>query len=357
MTDTEKNEILLALRSQLTGDLSKDMVFLEAKANEYAASGDNDVVHAISEMAVNLLSDKDKQFMKQKLYIGERRLDAVYGEAASLMRQHLYDKALVLTGMLYDKIRKEFAETPDKRFYSFRNLLESNLYYTMYHPTKHLERAPFDFVRFLSAHAFNLIEVRRPQEAIAVLEEAIRFNPVCPDPRFELAEAYKVLAMPEKLLEVIKETLPISVTPYALSRCYANMGYYCVEKKDYENAVCFYFESLLYADHPAIPGELKHVSLLMGKKIAPPKREEVLKAFADYEIPNGPDQNVLGVATALANLSVEKHEWEPAAFYLRVLFDLTHDDETKALLERVEAELAKEKEAAAAPSEDESQKG
>jgi len=177
MTDTEKNEILLALRSQLTGDLSKDMVFLEAKANEYAASGDNDVVHAISEMAVDLLSDKDKQFMKQKLYIGERRLDAVYGEAASLMRQHLYDKALVLTGMLYDKIRKEFAETPDKRFYSFRNLLESNLYYTMYHPTKHLERAPFDFVRFLSAHAFNLIEVRRPQEAIAVLEEAIRFTP------------------------------------------------------------------------------------------------------------------------------------------------------------------------------------
>ncbi len=346
MTEMEINDVLLSLRSQLTGDLHKDMLFLQEQANEYTAKDEKALVHAISEMAVDLLPEGHKKFMKDTIYIGERRLDAVYGEAAALMRQHLYDKSLVLTRQLYNKIMECFTETNDKRFFSFRNLLESNLYYVMYHPTKHLEKTPFDFVRYLTAHAYNLIELRRPKEAIPVLEEAIRFNPVNPDPRFELAEAYKLLVEPEMLLAVIRETLPICATPYALSRCYANMGYYCVEKKDYENAVCFYYESLIYANHPAIPGELKHVSMLMGKKIAPPKREEVLKAFADYELPNGADANVLGVATALANQAVEKHDWEPATFYLRVLADLTHDEETRALLKRCEEQLDKEKTAA-----------
>lgn len=346
MTELEKNDILQSLRSQLTGELHKDMVFLEAQANEYAAKGENALVHAISEMAVELLPDQHRKFMKQTLYIGERRLDAVYGEAAALMRQNQCEKSLVLTKQLYDKILECFTETSEKRFYSFRNLLESNLYYVMYHPTKHLEKTPFDFVRFLMAHAYNLIELRRPKEAIPVLEEAIRFNPVNPDPRFELAEAYKVLGEPEMLLAVIRETLPICATPYALSRCYANLGFYCVEKKDYENAVCFYYESLIYANHPAVPAELKHVSMLMGKKIAPPTREEVLKAFAAYELPNGADANVLGVATALANQAVEKHEWEPATFYLRVIADLTNDEETRALLKRCEEQLEKEKTAA-----------
>jgi tetratricopeptide (TPR) repeat protein len=183
--------------------------------------------------------------------------------------------------------------------------------------------------------------MRRPDEAVPVLEAAIRFNPVNPDPRFELAEAYKVMGQDEKLLTVIKETLPICATPYAISRCYANLGYYCVEVKDYENAVRFYFESLIYADHPAVPAELKHVAMLMGKKITPPTREEVLSAFAAYEIPNGPSQEVVGTATALANQAVEKHEWEEATFYLRVLSDLTHDPETKALLTKCQEQLKK----------------
>ncbi len=352
MNEQEKMSILQSLRAQLTGNLHADLQFLEAEAAKYAANEETKAVVAdIVAMAEDLLPQEHKDFMQKTIYIGNRRLDQVYAEAARLITNHQSDKSLVLTTQLYQKIQEAFPETTERRFFSFRNLLEVNLYYQMYHPTKHLEKTPFDFVKFISAHAYNLIELHRAEEAIPVLEEAIRYNPVNPEPRFELAEACKVLSRPDLLLAVIKETIPICATPYALARCYSNMGYYCVEQKDYENAVCFYFESLIYADHPAIPAELQHVSRLMGKKIAPPKRVEVLAAFEKYGIPNGADPNVLGVARALANQAVEKHEWEPAAFYLRVIADLTNDEEARTLQKHCEDQLKKEQTADAGTAE------
>ena len=328
----DKNAILEALKAQITGDLVKDLVFLEAKATEYSKQENGEeIATAIAEYALTLMPKEHMDFMKQKIYIGERRLDAVYAEAVTLMQNRQYDKAAVLTGQLYDKIRTEFVETTDARMFSFRNLLESNLYYMMYHPTKRLDKAPFDFVKFLMAHAFNLVELRRPSEAIPVLEEAIRFNPVCPDPRFELAEIYKLMREHDKLLAVIRETLEVAASPHAIARCYANLGYYCVDVQEYEKAVCFYFESLIYSHTPEIRLELGHVSQMMGKKIQPPKREEVLQAFAALEIPNGPNQNVLSVAAALGEQAMQKEEWENACFYLRVFADLTNDEGAKKL--------------------------
>ncbi len=343
MTKEEIQEQIDALRAQLSGDLSKDILFLNQEAQRYAADRSKaGLVRAISELAVELFPEADKQFMKKTLYVGERRLDAIFAEASVLMQQKHYDKALVLTGQIYDKIKECFGETIEKRYFSFRNPFESNLYYSMYHPSKTLERAPFDFPKFLMAHAYNLIEERKLKEAIPVLEEAIRYNPVNPDPRFELAEVYKLTHEDEMLLAVIRETLPIAATPYALSRCYANMGYYCVEVRDYPRAICFYFESLIYAEHPGIIGELRHVSSLMGKKIEPPKRQEVLDAFAHYDMPNGADTNVLGIAHTLGEQSVEKNDWQMARFYWQIMADLTNNETYKELLAQAKKELGEE---------------
>lgn len=340
---SEIENIVADLRSQLTGELTKDMMFLQKEAESYAGKENGDeVAAAILELAMSLMPKEHLDFMKNTIYIGEHRMDTIYREAERLMKSHLNAKSLTLTAQLYNKICTEFAETSDKRFFSFRNLLESNLYYLMYHPTKRLEKAPFDFVRFLMAHAYNLVELRRPSEAIPVLEEAIRFNPVSPDPRFELAEVYKLMKQPEQMLAVVRETLPICASPYALSRCYANLGYYCVEKKDYDRALCFYFESLVYADHPAIRAELRHLSKLKGGELVPPTRKEVLQAFADMELPNGADPNVLTVASTLADQALEQKEWKAAAFYLHVFHDLTQDEEAGKLLTKCEEEIKKQ---------------
>ncbi len=340
MTETEKNEILAGVRAALTGDTQKDMLYLQEQVEHYNANPDTQpVAKEILEIAYSLLTPEQDEYLHRTLYIGKRRLDEVYGEAARLMRDGQTAKALTITKQLYEHITREFKETPEMRFFSFRNLFESNLYHILYHPTKKLMKAPFDFSMFIGAYAFNLVEVRRLEEAIPVLQEAIRFNPVSPDVRFELAEVYKLMGDDDKLLETICDTLPICPTPYAIARCYENLGYWCVNRKDYTSAVAFYYESLLFADTPQIAGELKHIEHLTNKPVIPPNRDMINAAFAKYEIYHGPGREVLHTARELAKQAQEGERWEEAVYYLSIVTGLIRDEDAKKALEECRSKL------------------
>ena len=216
-----------------------------------------------------------------------------------------------------------------------RNTLEHQLYLFFYHPSKKLVRAPFDLCAMVMLHGYILLDLGRAEEAVSVLEDAIRYNPLNPDPYFEMAECYKYLKQPEDLLGVTKETLSIATTPVTLSRCYCNLGFYCIEKKDYDSAICFYYESLIYADHPGVQAELHHIHTITQKKIVPPTREEVNKAFEKYGMQPGANKEVVGVAAALAKEAIEKKDLSGSQFYLLVVYSLTNDPEVKELLEKV----------------------
>ena len=105
--------------------------------------------------------------------------------------------------------------------------------------------------------------------------------------------------------------------------------------KDYDSAVCFYYESLIYADHPGVQAELHHIHTITQKKIVPPTREEINKAFEKYGIQPGANKEVVGVAAALAKEAIEKKDLSGSQFYLLVVYSLTNDPEVKELLEKV----------------------
>lgn len=342
MNEQERNELIEAVKAQMNGNVAHDTALLEDEISKLEGQPDSaETANALLELAYGMFSPEERDYLRKKLYIGEKRLDQIYHEASDLMRQGRRADALQMTRALYEHILIEFRETDEIRFFSFRNPLESNLYHLLYHPTKKLMKAPCDFSLFIGAHAYNLIEAGRAQEAIPVLREAIRYNPVSPDPRFELAEVYKLTGDNDALLEAVLETLPLCTSAYAISRCYANLGYWCVNIKDYESAIRFYYESLNFADHPAIPTELKHVEALSGKPLIPPTKEMINAAFAKYQIYHGPGQEVLHVARELAKQAEDAGNWQEAAFYLNVVISLIRDDDAQQRLNQI-VEKAKE---------------
>ena len=134
----------------------------------------------------------------------------------------------------------------------------------------------------------------------------------------------------------------MAVTPIQISRCYCNLGYYCVETKDYDRAVCFYYESLIYADNPFVPAELHHIHTITMKKIVPPTRDEVNEAFAHYNMKSGANSEVVGVITALAKEAIENKDLGMIRFYLHMQHGLTNDPEIKEMMDRYDL-LAKER--------------
>ena len=91
----------------------------------------------------------------------------------------------------------------------------------------------------------------------------------------------------------------------------------------------------IYADHPGVQAELHHIHTITQKKIVPPTREEVNKAFEKYGMQPGANKEVVGVAAALAKEAIEKKDLSGSQFYLLVVYSLTNDPEVKELLEKV----------------------
>ncbi len=287
---------------------------------------------------------EDKRALLNKMmYLDGKRLDTVFAEAQKLAKDKKTEESFRLTEALYTKIRMSYRETESEVYLSFRNTLEHQLYLYFYQPSKKLVRPVFDLSQMVLLHGYNLLEMRRPEEAVKVIGDAIRYNPMNTDAYFEMAECYKVMHDAEQLLAVTKETLEVAVTPVQISRCYCNLGYYCVEVKDYDRAVCFYYESLIYADNPFVTGELHHIHTITQKKIVPPTRDEVNEAFEHYHMKSGANQDVLGVISSLGQEAIENKKLPEIRFYLHLLYGLTNNAEVKEMMDRYDT-IAKERE-------------
>ncbi|MCM1226515.1 MAG: hypothetical protein NC320_03695 [Clostridium sp.] len=336
------NKIIEEIKKGLTGNVQDDIAYLQQQGNKYKDHPKaSEILDVLSNMSFDMLPEENQKQIKEVMFIGEKRIDQIYGEAVDAINSRNIDKA----AELLDKIEKKADETfSGENNFSFRNRLEEHIYTNIYNPTLKYQRTPFDFCQYLSAYGYTLVEKRDLTAAKEKLEKAIKYNPVNVEPRFELAEVYKLTFDFVNLFKCTCETLKICVTPYQIARCYTNLGYYCVEIKDYDSAVAFYYESLVYADNPAVKGELQHIRMLLNRTIEPPTREGVLAAFEKYSVPNGPSQDIINIAYSLGNYCIE-HNAPPqeSIFYMQLVYDLTHDKKVNETVDMLNAQIAAQK--------------
>lgn len=330
-------EILQEIRDGMTGEYGVDMVYLEGQVTKYKGHENAaEIESGIAEMAYEILPDEKKEEMARMMYIDGKRMDVIMNDAIKLIDEGKNEEAFKLTEALYTKIRISYRETEEKMYLSLRNPLEHQLYLYFYQPSKRLERPPFDLSRMIMLHGYSLLEAQRPEEAVSVLEDAIRYNPLNTDAYFEMAECYKVMQQTDDLLGCTKETLSIATSPEEISRCYCNLGFYCAEIEDYESAICFYYEAMIYADNPIVTSELSYIQRKMGKKLTPPTRKLVNDAFEKYGIKPGANDEVVSVVAALGKASVQEGDKTRARIYFRILYGLTNDSEVKRTLDALE---------------------
>ena len=335
------NDIIDEIKKGLTGEARKDSLYLQEQAIKYKDHENaNEIMKILSDMTFDLLPDDKKELLKNAVFIDGKRIDQVFNAADKLVREKKLEGAVKLLKKIEAQADKYFADNDKCNQFSFRNPFDEYLYTNIYKPEKRYERTPFDFCTYLTSLGYLLIELHRPQEALPVLEKAIKYNPVNVETRFELAETYKLLFKPAMLLECVKNTLPIASTPEYIARCYCNLGYYCIETRDYDSAVCFYYESLLYAPNDAVTGELRHIGMRTGKKINPPTRKNVLDAFEKYQIKNGPDQDLVNIAYSLGEYCVEHNSRpEEALFYYGIVYGLTRNEDIKKKIDELNGKI------------------
>ena len=333
------NEIKKSIRKQLTGDFEKDKQFLSDKSEEYMKENNEEGISAVIDLLSEIMPEEYQKSIMRIMYINGKRLDKVYADIIEMLKskQNL-ENAFKLAEELYSKITEGFTESDTTKFVSLRNSFEDNLYQIVFKPEKTLNRTPFDFSRMITAYGYILVEYRELEKAIKVLKKAIEYNPVDCGPKFELAEIYKLQKDKDKIIEITKETLKVASSPAAIARCYTNLGYMCVDLKEYDDAVAFYYASILFYPYSAVKAELRNISMITGQRLTPPDDTAVQKTFEKYGIPYGPDKTVIEVSALLSQQSLLNNNTKDALIYLKILYGLTNDQQIKDIILKYEPE-------------------
>lgn len=331
------DNIIEEIKKNLTGDLTADATYLNTEAMKYRNHENaEDILKALSDLAFEIMPEDKKQYLKDTMLIGDKRIDQVFNEANELFKEKKLEEAAALMKKIEEKADAFSTNSDNQNLYSFRNRFDEYLFRELFKPKDIFGRTPFDLCMYLTAYGYILVEMNNGREAVPVLEKAIKFNPVNIGPRFELAETYKMLHEPAKLLYTIKDTLPIASTPEEIARCYCNLGYYCIDIKDYDSAVAFYYASLLYAPNDNVTGEIQHIAMLKGKQIEAPKKSDIEKAFSKYKLKEGPNPVVINMAYSLGEYCVE-HDAHPqeSLFYYSIAYNLTREEKIKEKLDKL----------------------
>lgn len=331
------NSIIEEIKKNLKGDLIADAAYINNEAMKYRHHENaEEILQALSNLTFEIMPEDKKQYIKDTMFIGDKRIDQVFNEANNLFKEKKLEESVKLMKKIEEKADKFNKNPENKNLYSFRNRFDEYLFRELFKPENKFGRTPFDFCMYLTAYGYILVEMNNGKDAVPVLKKAIEFNPVNIGPRFELAETYKMLHEPENLLNTVKETLPIASSPEEIARCYCDLGFYCIDIKDYDSAVAFYYTSLLYAPNDNVTGEIQHIAMLKGKQIDPPKRKDIEKAFSKYKIKEGPNLVIANMAYSLGEYCVE-HNAHPqeSLFYYSIAYNLTREEKIKEKLDKL----------------------
>lgn len=337
-----RNEIKEQLRSQLSGDFNKDKDFLSEKSEAFIKQKNQEGVYAVTDLLIEIMPDDYQKGIMDTMYIDGKRLDKVYQEVVELINLKRYDEAMPMAEMLYNKIVNGFKEDETSKFVSLRNTFEDNIYQIIFKPEKTLNRAPFDLARIISAYGFLLVDEKNFEKAEVVLKKASEYNPVDCGPKFELTEAYKLQKDKDKILELTKETLKVASSPISIARCYTNLGYMCFDLKEYDDAVVFYYTSMLFYPHPAVNAELRNIAMITGQKLVQPDKNKIMTVFEKYGLVYGPNQTIVEIAAQLSEQCLSNNDIKNALIYLKILYGLTNDPKIKDIILKYEPQKPEE---------------
>ena len=235
-------ELMERVKAEMTGDAKADYQRLSEIAQEYKREENaGELLEAIANFAFDMLPPDTRDEMKERTFVREMRMDRAFAEALKMIREDKSEEAEALLAEISGKIRKYF-EQGEQRWFCFRNPFEYHVY-RYYNPDDTgFDRAPFDFTNYLQTYAFVLLNNGKGLAALQALDRAVALNPVSVDPRFEQTEIYKLMRMPEKLLENCRETIRFATTASTFARVAADMGYYCTMKENLQDAAVFFFD-------------------------------------------------------------------------------------------------------------------
>ena len=333
--------IMREISQGLTGNPEDDMKYLQEQGDKYKDHEyGKEILLACGRMMYELIPDDKKAELNKILEKDNKGIDAALEEIRFNIYKKNYDKALKLMESTVEEHEKSkmFMDDAVSEYHCFREPMEEILYTEYTHPEKDVRGATVDYAEMYLLYGSLLVEIQRPEDAEKALEKAMKWNPASTQIAFEHAESLKIQGKIDEFKDATMNAFRYAFRPDELARCYRNLSYYFVEKKEYETAVCCLLFSTQYGKSDMVQSELYYISQMTGKNIDP-SEEDLDKCFKEHGIPFGPEIEMLKIAYAYGRHFYEDGNMQAAGYFLDIFTSFINDDEANKMMEDIKAKL------------------
>lgn len=228
-----------------------------------------------------------------------------------------YKKALKLMESMIQKYEKAnlFSDDSVNEYHTFREPFEEVLYKFIHSPKKEVRPASIKYSEMYYQYGSLLIDLERYDDAQKALEKGLKWNPSSTQIAFERTETFKLRGMMDEYYQATRDILKIAFRRSDLARCYRNLGYYYVEKGELQLAVCCLAFSIPFCNSELVQSELFYIYNQDQKLNMKPDMQTVQMYFMTYDIPFGPDEDIIMLADYFTEQSIEQGQKELAQYF------------------------------------------
>ena len=329
--------IMSGITAGLTGDAKQDIAYLMQQGERYRGHPlQTEIARACGRLIYALLPEEARQAYAAAAAKDDEPVKAALRETYLLIRNREYGRALETVGALIEKVEaaNRYADDSASVYFVFNEPFEELLYRQRKHPEKKIRRANIPYPEIYLLQGSILMELRRPAQARAALQKALRWNPMDFNIMAEYVETFKQEGDMDAFFAGSKELLELAFRPKQLARCQRNLGYFFIEKKQYAPARACFMYSLVYEPSSAMAkNELRYIDSLTQARDPIPDAEEIdrLVRRSGLQLRGAPD--VLALADHFARLYAADSDKNSARYFLTIAYELTGDPEYKRLLD------------------------
>lgn len=332
------DEILEEIKAGLTGDAKADIQYLKEQSDKYKDHElAQEILRACGRMMANCLPEEAKEEFNKLVRKEELNVESVLDEMHYAVYKKDFQRALDVIEPLVDKADNNpmFQDDSVSVYFTFGEFFEELIYDQVNHPEKDVRKAEFPFANIYLNHGSLLVELGRFEEANITLKKALRWNPVNMGIRNEYMETLKRMGKLEEYFELAVESFNYAFRAKDVGRCFRNLGWYFVEKQMYKEAIGVCLLSTHYDhDSNSAQGEMYYIQQ-MDPSAKEPTVEELKEIAEKYGFPTGPAMIVLQTAFAYGKHFAENGMFEGAKYCWGILYELTGDEEIKAMIDKL----------------------
>jgi tetratricopeptide (TPR) repeat protein len=309
-------EIVEEINSNLGENKEKNRVYLKKQINKYKHhSMKHEIIKEIGRMMARNLDEEQVKKINNAI---EKDITIHFESGVNYIKSGELDKAEEELKKYVRISEQGFKDDNIYKYFTPKNPIEYMLILKD-EKEREIKEIGMDFSSGYTYLSVIAVEKRNFKKAREMLEKAFKWNPYNAEAIFEYCEIYKIEGNLEEYKNKTMQAFSKLYHPIDLARFYRNLGYYYIEREEWELAKAIYIYSMKFGQNEIAQNELIYIMQKTNNEKLP-DINEVKGIIERYYIPTKiSEENLTIIENMLKNLIKDKQEKSNFGQYLKSL--------------------------------------